>query len=134
MDKQWNVLYDPLCDVDEGALSKTDRIGLAYCRLNDWKWDEFIGPKPEGFDDLPNFDRNDLKRISHPIIMRFLSCVFPGKYKKKLSKDDFIDLPMRGIKSEIGEANISRCWWVYKMKRTEEEWRKWYYSTEHIKV
>ena len=31
-------------------LNKIDRLGLAYCRLNCWEWDNIIGPKPEGFD------------------------------------------------------------------------------------
>ena len=44
------------------------------------------------------------------------------------TKEDYIDPVMRGIVSEIGAANASRCHWMYGMKRTEEEWRHWYYS------
>lgn len=132
VDAQGNELYNPLYDVDESVLSKTDRLGLAYCRMNDWKWDEFIGPKPEGFDQLPNFDRNDRMRNHHPILAKILEKIYPKKYSKILAKDDFIDPAMRGIESEIGEANTSRCWWVYGMFKTEEEWRTWY-CTEHFK-
>lgn len=128
LNEDGNVLYDPLYDVDEGALNKVDRLGLAYCRFNCYNWDEIAGPKPEGFDDLPDDDRYSLERISHPVIMFILSKLFPKKYAQKPTKHDFISPIMRGIESEIGNANVSRCWWVYEMKRTEEDWRTWYYN------
>lgn len=130
-DKNGNILYDPLYDIDEGSLSKIDRLGVAYCRLNSWKWDECIAPKPEGFDSLPKFDRYGLERIEHPIIMRFLSRAFPEKFAKKLTKDSYIRRAMKAIELEIGPANTSRCHWVYGMKRTEDEWRAWW-CTEHF--
>ena len=33
---------------------------------------------------------------------------------------------MDAIKELIGEANTSRCWWNFNLKRTEDEWRTWY--------
>lgn len=123
-----DVFYDPLDDVDESTLSKVDRLGLAYCRFNRWGWDEIAGPKPEGFDGLPDHDRYSAERISHPFIMFILSKLLPAKYAKRPTKHDFISPIMRGIESEIGEANTSRCWWIYVMKRTEEDWRSWYYN------
>ena len=126
--KNRKILRHPLFDVDESALSRIDRLGLAACRLNSWMWDEYVGPKPERFEQLPNYDRYFLERISHPFLMKILSRLFPEKYAKTLTKHDFINPVIRGIESEIGEANISRCYWVYGMKRTEEEWRRWYYT------
>ncbi len=132
-DRDGNVLYDPLYDIDEESLSKTDRLGVAYCRLNSWNWDEYICQKPDGFDTLPKFDRYSLERINHPVIMRFLSWILPEKFAKKKTKDDYIRRAMKAIEMEIGAANASRCHWVYGMKRTEEEWRAWW-CTEHIPI
>ena len=33
-------------EIDENALSFTDRLGLAWCRLNCGEWDDFLGGKP----------------------------------------------------------------------------------------
>lgn len=86
-----------------------DRLGLAYCRLNCFEWDEILGEKPEGFDNLPNYTpRNHLFK------------------KRKMSKMDYIDPPIRAIESIIGRANTSRCWWKYELKLSEEDWFKWY--------
>lgn len=133
-DKEGNLLYHPLYDVDESKLSKIDRLGLAYCQLNSWEWDDYIGPKPEGFDQLPNYDKNELKRIRHPLLMKILAKINPAKYAPIKTKSDFIDIVIQNIEEEIGEANTSRCHWVYGMKRTEEEWREWYYRNRHIKL
>ena len=131
VDSQGVVLCDPLYDVDESKLDKVDRLGLAYCRANSWRWDEYMGPKPEGFDQLPDYDKNDLKRIRHPVFMKILAKLTPQKYGKVVSKSDYLSPIMRCIVAEIGEANTSRCHWVYGMKRSEEEWRKWYYVDRH---
>ena len=127
-DDEGNVLYDPLHDIDESALDRTDRLGVAYCRLNSWEWDEYMGPKPENFDSLPEFDKNYMKRVNHPIIMRILERIFPTRYAKKSTKQDYIRPKIKRIEQDIGGANVSRCHWVYGMKRTEDEWRQWYYS------
>ena len=96
-------------DVDENVLDRVDRLGLAYCRLNDWKWDEFIGPKPDGFDKLPDYDPNDLKRICHPILMQILAKLFPRRYAKVLAKDDYINPIMKRIQADIGDhARLGR--------------------------
>jgi hypothetical protein len=87
-----------------------DRLGLAWCRLNRFEWDDLIGPKPDGFDALPN---NPPKRW-----IPFL--------KRKPSKTDYIAPALDAIESIIGEANTSRYWWTLHMHRTEEEWFRWY--------
>lgn len=105
-----------MLQVDESKLNRIDRLGLAYCRLNDYQWDDLIGPKPEGFDDLPR----SVKRR------------WPWQ-KKKPCKSDYIRPAIEGIESIIGEANISRCWWLFVLGKTEEEWFRWYVS-ERFKV
>lgn len=94
---------------DENGLSMIDRLGLAYCRLNCSEWDDILGPKPEGFDDLPS--RSPKQGIGR---------------KHQLCKEDFLGAALRGISSIIGEANCSRCWWKFKLGKSEEEWFRWY--------
>lgn len=132
VDWHGNELYNPLYDLDEGSLSKTERLGVAWCRLAEWKWDKFVGPKPIGFDDLPKFDVYSLERIRHPLIMRILSKMFPNKYEKRTTKEDFIHPAIKKIESEIGLENALRCHWIYGMMKTEDEFREWW-NNEHIK-
>lgn len=102
--------------MDETKLSKIDRLGLAYCRLNAGEWDEILGPKPNGFDDLPKYPE-DPKWLWQ---------------KGKLSQADFTWPAMNAIESIIGDANTSRCWWLFQLGKTEEEWFRWY-VTERFK-
>ena len=46
--------------------------------------------------------------------------------KSFVKKSDYLTPAIEGIKSIIGEANISRCWWKFELGKTEEEWRQWY--------
>lgn len=105
-----------LREVNEAALSETERLALAACRLNTWEWDEIIGPKPEGFDDLPEYDNRRLKSVR----------------RKIRTKRDYLIGPLHLIKMKIGEAEISRFYWVYVLGRTEEEWRRWWESGQAI--
>lgn len=93
-----------MIDVDESKLDRIDRLGLACCRLDCFEWDEIIGEKPDGFDALPNY------------------------VKGKLSRYDYVRPASLGVKSIIGEANASRCWWKFVLGKTEEEWFRWYVS------
>lgn len=76
-------------DIDESKLSVTERLGLAYCRLNSGEWDSLLG-EPNG-----------------------------NAYRK-----------MNAIQEIIGEANTSRAWWVFNLKKTPEEWERYYYCGE----
>lgn len=98
------------CDIDEDALNYVDRLGLAYCRLNSWIWDPILGAKPIGFDSLPDYDRKE-GRLFH---------------RKRPSKSDYVEGPMTAIEQIIGPANIDRCWWKFRLKKTEAEWFAWY--------
>lgn len=99
-------------DVDENALSEKERFGLAYCRLNCWEWDDFIGPKPEGFDGMPKLD---MRRIKWP-------------WRKVETKSGYIGAAMKWIRTVLGEEACSRAWWRFELKGTDEEWREWYDS------
>lgn len=103
---------DFMLDIDDSALSGVDRLGVAACRLNHWEWDDILGPKPEGFDDLPNYTpKRTLFRRRRPC------------------KADYVIPAENVIESIIGSHNISRCWWKYVLGKSEEEWFRWYILT-----
>lgn len=83
-------------DIDESKLSPVERLGLAYCRLNCWIWDELVGDKPDGFDRMTS----DEKR-------------------------GYIEPWLNRIEQTLGEPYTDRCWWIYEMGKTEEEWLEW---------
>lgn len=85
-----------MTDIDEGKLSPIERIGLAYCRLNCWDWDELIGEKPDGFEQMTNEE-----------------------------KHGYIEPQLDRIEQILGSPYTSRCWWVYELGKTEEEWLEW---------
>lgn len=97
--------------IDEASLNRTDRLGLAYCRLLQFEWDEILGDKPEGFDAMPKFRIGNIRL-----------------HKGRKYKNDYTGPALAAIQSIIGEANCSRCWWLFALHRTEEEWFQWYIS------
>lgn len=99
-----------LNEEQEKELNYVDRLGLAYCQLNSWEWDDAVGSKPEGFDELPRYDNRKFKRIR----------------KKIKTKDDYLTPAIKRIELIIGRANMSRCWWKFELEKTEEEWKEWY--------
>lgn len=46
--------------------------------------------------------------------------------KPKDYDEDYFRAIDRAIAEIVGEANISRCWWIYELGKTEEEWFLWY--------
>ena len=101
---------DRYSHIDESTLDRTDRLGLAYCRLSGWEWDDIVGPKPEGFDEMPHF--------------------IPGQRRAPGTREYYISPACKGIVSIIGEANANRYHWIFNLRRTEQEWLQWYCSTE----
>lgn len=100
-----------ISESEEQSLNLTDRLGLAWCRLNCWEWDDILGPKPPNFDDLPDYARKD---------------GLPLLGKKIDSKHDIIAPAVKKIIDIIGIANTSRCWWRFVLKKSEREWLRWY--------
>lgn len=86
------------------------RLGLAWCKLNRFEWDEILGDKPKGFDELPNY--------MPPPFFPFL--------KRKPSKHDYVTPARDAIEDIIGPANVSRYWWTLALGRPESEWFTWY--------
>lgn len=74
-------------------MSPMERLGLAFCRLENLCWDAVAGEKPNGFDEAD--DRG----------------------KRKLA-----DEPMRKIKAILGTQYINRCRWVFDLHKSEESW------------
>lgn len=101
-----------MIEIDETKLNNTDRWGLAYCRFNSFEWDEYFGPKPDYFDELPEYD---LDESTTP-------------YRRFRTKYDYVQPMIEKIEQRIGRINTSRCWWIFELGKTEEEWARWYYS------
>lgn len=60
--------------MDKGSeLSFEYRIGLAYNRLTNWEWDELLGPKPDGFDEMPRISKRRLFRRRAPSKFDYIS-------------------------------------------------------------
>nr|DAH64685.1 MAG TPA: hypothetical protein [Caudoviricetes sp.] len=74
-------------------MSPMERLGLAFCRLENLCWDEAAGEKPQGFDDA----KDSVKR-------------------------SLVQEPMRKIKAMLGEPYINRCRWVFDQLRSEQSW------------
>ena len=104
--------------IDEASLNQIDRLGLAYCRLNTWKWDDVLGPKPEGFDELPDYDKEDEASACQEV----------------KTKMDYLRRPLQAIEEIIGWVNTSRCWWKFVLGKTDEEWFRWFVSPEYLSV
>ena len=81
-----------------------DRLCLAYSRLNSGEWDEIVGPKPEGFDGLPDFSAD----------------------KRTATKEKATYAPMKAIESIVGEARLSHYHFLHVLGKTEDEWFRWY--------
>lgn len=95
-------------------MRRKERLGLAYATLNGWEWDDFIGEKPENFDNLLNWCRED---------------------KTVITKSYYISPKMDEIEKEIGKAACSRYWWKFALKKGFVPWFMWYYlkiNTYHI--
>ena len=95
-----------LKNIDENTLNFEERLGLAYCRLNSYEWDDILGDKPEGFDDLPSY-------------------VHRGMCKHLLVRP-----AIQAIKEIIGEAQASRYHWRFVLGKTDEEWFRYYVTRE----
>lgn len=100
--------------VDESKLNRTERLALAVHRLENGQWDSFLGTKPEGYDDLPDYEP-----LSY----------FPRK--RKPCKFEYAIRARKAIESMIGHAAISRFYWIYGLAKTEKEWLEWYVTNYH---
>ena len=93
--------FDWIKEVDESSLTETERLGLAACRLNCYQWDDYIGEKPEAFDEM----------------------TIKEKYRVIIPEVEL-------IKGKIGEAWCSWCWWRFGMGETYDAWKRWWVSNK----
>lgn len=81
-----------------------ERLALAYRNLQHGEWDDYIGPKPEGFDAMPLIGKKPLVG------------------KRKPGRLDFTCPAAKAILEIIGAANVSRLLWRIAQNGTDEEW------------
>lgn len=86
-------------NIDETTLNFEQRLGLAYCRLNSWQWDDIVGSKLNDFDNIEDL----------------------------LVKNEYLHEPFQRIINIIGERNCNKYWWIFVLDKTEDEWVEWYY-------
>ena len=99
--------------VDASKLNRTDRLALAVCRLDHGEWDYILGAKPEGYDNLPDYER----------INRFTGKRKPCQFEHRMRA-------RMAVCSIIGESAVSRFFWIYGLGKTEDEWLRWYVSED----
>ena len=87
-----------------------ERLGLAWVKLNKYQWDEILGDKPDGFDEMTTPERYDCGIISKQ---------------------------MRRIEDLLGEhhkAITSMCWWKFELKEDINSWIDWYLYNSEISL
>lgn len=99
------ALIEKYTAYEKPDMSETDRLGLAYCRLNNWLWDDIVGECPKDFYNLPCY----------------------GEEHEK-TRRDYTHPPLEEIRAKLGAENCSKYHWLYSMEKTENEWREWYFG------
>ena len=74
-------------------------LGKWYCKINTYRWPEGLGL--------------GCKRIED------------GTIGIKAVHETLCPL-LHEITRKLGRRGVSRAWWIYQLKRTEEEWLKWW--------
>lgn len=105
MEMHFPGLRAKLDRIEKSDLTWKERLGLAYIRLRHWQWDDIMGPKPEGFDSLPNFVK--------------------GARRKERCKYDYTAPALAVIRALVCNDELSLFWWRYVLGRSDEEWLRW---------
>lgn len=83
-----------------------ERIGLGYCRMNRFEWDEeLFGPAPDGWDKL-----NNIERHKHPQFRHYCKMI-----------DDILPEKMQ-----------SMYYWMIELKKTYDEWEEWWNDPRNV--
>lgn len=104
----------------EEDLTHEERLALAWYRLNCWEWDEYIGPKPDGFDDLP---------------YGAYYSIFSDK--QTLSKSYYVLPVMTAIKETIGLYALEKFFYAYVAEghiENFDHFDQWYFSIPVLKL
>ena len=104
--------------IDESTLSPKERLGLAYCRINSWQWDDLFGEKPENFDDLP-----DIRPV------KLIGRIRNKKWRKyRRCKQDYCK-PIIVVMDQVFAKEEKLCyWWRFGLGRPKEEFERWYFT------
>lgn len=87
-----------------------ERLAQAYLRLMQCEWDDLVGKKPLGFDDMPLIGESRLFRKSKP-----------GRF-------DYTYPASEMIKEILGPAQLSQLLWTINHGHAGKEWLQWYIS------
>lgn len=87
-----------------------DQLYEIYDTLNDWKWCDILGVKPEFWDIIPNYHTSIIKDV-------FLNS------KSKIIKDI-----LRKIVEIVGEKNLLEWHWIHNLGKTKKEYETWLYE------
>lgn len=87
----------------ESLRDDRDRLGHLYVNINSYIWDELLGEKYPGYDDMTYQQK-------HEII---------GPY-------------FTFVERELSEEETSMYWWLFGLNETYAEWHKWYYDPNNV--
>lgn len=80
-----------------------------YDVLQSWEWDERIGEKPQGFDELPNYNY----KLRHKLL-------------KRKTKEDYINPVIAAIEKTVPRKELFRYHHLHNLKRYNEEFEDWW--------
>lgn len=101
----------------EEDLAHEERLALAWLRLNRHEWDSYVGPKPDGFDGLPDYG--------------YFS---PFSEKEMLSKSYYVRPVMTVIEENIGTYALQKFLNDYLSPNPIKNFDQWYFSVETLKI
>lgn len=87
-----------------------ERLAQAYQRLMRLEWDDLVGEKPPGFDNMPPTGKRRLFR------------------KRKPGRFDYTYPASETIREILGPAQLSQLLWTLNHGHAEKEWLQWYIS------
>lgn len=101
--------------IDEEKLGQTERLALAWHRLNCYHWDAYVGPKPEGFDSLPDY--LPPRRLTG---------------RRPLCKSYYVRPVMAMIEETIGEFPLLEFSYAQQHGGSHEDYIRWYFSIDRL--
>lgn len=93
-------MYEKLKSFTTGELCEIDNT------LNGWGWDDRLGEKPEGWDNLPRFDERD----------------------KVITKDTYVSPILRSIEVIVTKKALFRWHYINNLGKTNQEFEDWWDS------
>ena len=81
-----------------------------YNTINCWQWDDALGAKPDGWDELPNYYYGWRSTL----------------YRNRITKSDILNVLSSGIMRLIGSKELSKYHIVHNLGDTEDEFEDWW--------